>query len=79
MTTEQYLEVIINPFLKGRVVMERVTDEKGILITLQVSREDMGQIVGSKGQTIEALRRLGYSYAARNGERVAIKLLEPLI
>lgn len=59
------------------VQTERTIDEMGVLITLKVHPEDMGQIIGRQGNTARAIRTLLRVVGAKNNARVNLKIHEP--
>jgi len=59
------------------VTTERSVDEMGVLITLKINPEDMGQVIGRQGQTARAIRTLLRVVGARNNARVNLKIYEP--
>ena len=59
------------------VKVERKIDEMGVLLTLQVHKDDMGQVVGRKGSTAKAIRSLLRIVGLKNNARVNLKILEP--
>lgn len=59
------------------VKVERKIDEMGVLITLQVNPEDMGQVIGRQGATAKSIRTLLRVIGARNNARVNLKIQEP--
>lgn len=59
------------------IKLERTVDEMGVLITLNLNPEDMGQIIGRKGQTARAIRTLLKIVGAKNNARVNLKIVEP--
>ena len=59
------------------VKSERVVDEMGVLITLHVNPEDMGQVIGRMGQTAKAIRTLLRVVGAKHKARVNLKIYEP--
>ena len=59
------------------VKTERVVDEMGVLITLHISPEDMGQVIGRMGQTAKAIRTLLRVVGAKHKARVNLKIYEP--
>lgn len=59
------------------VKVERTIDEMGVLITLSVNPEDMGQVIGRQGATAKAVRTLLRVIGARNNARVNLKIMEP--
>jgi predicted RNA-binding protein YlqC (UPF0109 family) len=66
--------IVDNP---GDVKVARDVDEMGVLLTLQVNSEDMGQIIGKNGSTAKALRTLLRVIGAKNRARVNLKIVEP--
>lgn len=67
-------QVVSNP---DDIEVTRTIDEMGILITLRVSKDDMGKIIGKNGQTAKALRILLRILGAKNNSRVNLKIVEP--
>ena len=59
------------------VKLDRTFDEMGVLITLTVNPEDMGQIIGRQGATAKSIRTLLRVIGARNNARVNLKINEP--
>ena len=59
------------------VKTERVVDEMGVLITLHLNSEDMGQVIGRMGQTAKAIRTLLRVVGAKRKARVNLKIYEP--
>ncbi len=59
------------------VKLDRDIDEMGVLITLTVNPEDMGQIIGRQGATAKSIRTLLRVIGARNNARVNLKINEP--
>lgn len=59
------------------VEVTRTVDEMGVLITLKVSKEDMGRIIGKNGQTAKAIRVLLRVVGSKNNARVNLKIIEP--
>lgn len=59
------------------VKTERVVDEMGVLITLHINPQDMGQVIGRMGQTAKAIRTLLRVVGAKHKARVNLKIHEP--
>ena len=59
------------------VEAERKIDEMGVLLSLKVNRQDMGQVVGREGSTAKAIRSLLRIVGVKNNARVNLKILEP--
>jgi hypothetical protein len=59
------------------VKVDRKVDEMGVLLSLKVHAEDMGQIVGRQGSTARAIRALVRIIGLKNHARVNLKIEEP--
>jgi hypothetical protein len=59
------------------VKTERTVDEMGVLITLHLHPEDMGQVIGRQGQTAKSIRTLLRVVGAKRKARVNLKIHEP--
>jgi len=59
------------------VKTERTVDEMGVLITLHINAEDMGQVIGRSGRTARAVRTLLRVVGAKHSARVNLKIHEP--
>ncbi len=67
-------QIVDNP---EDININRTVDEMGVLITLEVNKEDMGKIIGKAGQTAKALRVLLRIIGSKNNARVNLKIVEP--
>jgi len=78
-TDEQFLEYVVKSLVDhpGDVKVERKVDEMGVLLSLKVHPEDMGQIVGRQGSTARAIRTLVRIIGLKNHARVNLKIEEP--
>lgn len=59
------------------VRVERKIDEMGVLLTLRVHAQDMGQVVGRQGTTAKAIRTLLRIVGIKSNARVNLKIEEP--
>jgi len=59
------------------VQLERTVDEMGVLISLKINQEDMGQVIGRQGSTAKSIRTLLRVIGAKNNARVNFKIIEP--
>ena len=59
------------------VKVSRKVDEMGVLLSLKVHPEDMGQIIGKEGSTARAIRGLIRIVGLKNHARVNLKIEEP--
>ena len=59
------------------VKIVRTVDEMGVLMTLDVNKDDMGKIIGREGNTAKAIRTLLRVVGMKNNSRVNLKINEP--
>ena len=59
------------------VSIKRSVDELGVLITIQVCKEDMGKIIGRDGKNAQAIRVLLRHFGMKNKARINLKIEEP--
>lgn len=78
-TDEQFLEYVVKALTDhpDDVKVDRKVDEMGVLLSLKVHSEDMGQIVGREGSTARAIRTLVRIIGIKNHARVNLKIEEP--
>ena len=76
---KQFVEYVVKAMVDHPedVVCDRTVDEMGVLITLKVNPEDLGQIIGRQGQTAKSLRTLLRVVGAKHHARVNLKIYEP--
>jgi len=76
---QEFVEYIVKALVDHpeAVKTERVVDEMGVLVTLHLSPEDMGQVIGRMGQTAKAIRTLLRVVGAKHKARVNLKIYEP--
>jgi len=75
----EFLEYVIKSLVDypDDVKVNRVVDEMGVLLTLDVHSEDMGKIIGRSGNTAKAIRTLLRVVGMKNNARVNLKINEP--
>ena len=75
----EFLEYVVKCLVDhpNDVKIERKVDEMGVLLSLKVHPEDMGQIVGRQGSTARAIRTLVRLIGIKNHARVNLKIEEP--
>ena len=79
-TSDQaFLEFLIKALVDhpDDVKVERKVDEMGVLLSLKVHPEDMGQIIGREGSTARSIRALVRIVGLKNHARVNLKIEEP--
>ena len=76
---KEFLEYIVKELVDNPkdVKVDRKVDEMGVLLSLKVNPEDMGQIIGREGSTAKAIRNLVRIVGLKNHARVNLKIEEP--
>ncbi|HHE76455.1 MAG TPA: KH domain-containing protein [Candidatus Parcubacteria bacterium] len=76
---KEFLEYIIKALVDHPedVKIDRKVDEMGVLLSLRVNPEDMGQLIGKGGSTAKAIRNLVRIVGLKNHARVNLKIEEP--
>lgn len=76
---QDFLEYLIKALVDHPedVKIDRKVDEMGVLLSLKVNPEDMGQIIGKAGSTARAIRNLVRIVGLKNHARVNLKIEEP--
>ncbi len=76
---QEFLEFLVKAIVDNPndVKIERKVDEMGVLLTLKVNAQDMGQVVGRQGATAKAIRSLLRIVGIKNNARVNLKIEEP--
>lgn len=58
------------------VEVTEVEGEKTTVYELRVAQEDLGKVIGRKGQTAKAIRTLIAAVSAKKGKRALLEILE---
>jgi hypothetical protein len=76
---EDYLRNMVEPILTepDSLKLTRTQDDMGVLVTIDVSKNDMGRIIGRNGETAKAIRTLMRVVGSMHQSRVAVKINEP--
>lgn len=74
---QQFVEYIVKSLVgfPDDVVVERVIDEKGVLLTLTVNPDDLGRVIGKRGVTAQSLRTLLRALGTKNDARYNLKIV----
>ncbi|MCK4781313.1 KH domain-containing protein [Candidatus Parcubacteria bacterium] len=78
-TDKEFLEYIIKALVDHPedVKVDRKVDEMGVLLSLSINSEDMGQVIGRQGATARSIRNLVRIVGLKNHARVNLKIEEP--
>lgn len=74
---QQFVEYIVKSLVGNPddVRVERVIDEKGVLLSLTVNPEDLGRVIGKRGATAQSLRTLLRALGTKNDARYNLKIV----
>jgi len=74
---QQFVEYIVKSLVghPDDVIVERLIDEKGVLLTLTVNPEDLGRVIGKRGATAQSLRTLLRALGTKNDARYNLKIV----
>ncbi len=75
---QQFIEYIIKSLVSkpDAVVVDRIIDEKGVLLTLTVDPDDLGRVIGKKGATAQSLRTLLRALGTKQEARFNLKIFD---
>lgn len=76
---KDFVEYVVKSIVGSpdQVTVTRTVDDMGVLITLKVSKEDMGKVIGKGGQTAKSIRILLRVLGSKTNTRVNMKIVEP--
>lgn len=72
--TETLVRTLVdNP---DQVSVSAIDGEQSSLVEIRVSKTDLGQVIGRQGNTVEALRAILNSVAAKDKKKVLVDVIE---
>ncbi len=76
---QAFLEYVVKALVDSpdQVKINRTVDEMGVLLTLEVGKDDMGKVIGRAGATAKAIRVLLRVVGMKHDARVNLKINEP--
>lgn len=76
---QEFLEFVVKSLVDHPedVKVDRKVDEMGVLLSMRVHSQDMGQVVGREGSTARAIRALLRIVGIKHNARVNLKIEEP--
>jgi predicted RNA-binding protein YlqC (UPF0109 family) len=76
---KELVEFIANQLVddKSQVVVKEIDEGGRLVVELQVSKEDMGRVIGKGGRVANSIRVLLRVAAAREGKKVSLDIIEP--
>ena len=78
MIDQEFVEYIVSALVSqpDKVRVERVVDERGVLLTLHVDDEDLGRVIGRKGSTAQSLRVLLRALGSKNEAHYNLRIAD---
>jgi predicted RNA-binding protein YlqC (UPF0109 family) len=75
---QQFIEYVVRSLVGNpdAVSVERIIDEKGVLLTLTVDPEDLGRVIGKRGATAQSLRTLLRALGTKQESRFNLKIVD---
>ncbi len=75
---KEFIEFIAKALVDhpDQVVVAEVEGEKTTVYELRVYQDDLGKVIGRKGQTAKAIRTIISAVSAKKGKRALLEILE---
>ena len=75
---EQFIAYLVKNIVNepDAVDIRSLLGQNGLLIEIRVAPEDIGKVVGRKGNVIRSLRTLAMTIGARLGRRVHLEIIQ---
>ena len=75
---KEFLEFVIRHLAEfpDEMMLSEISNGKTTVFRLQMRQSDVGRIIGRNGQTIQAIRALLSSAAARHDQRATLEIVE---
>ena len=78
-TAEEFVKMMVQGIVRNpdSISIQKTIDEAGTLLSIRVTKEDMGLVVGKRGVHIDAIKSLVRAFGFRSETQINIKLEEP--
>ena len=75
----EYIKAIIIPIIENpdKLDIEKVMDDRGILLNVSAFGSDLGRIIGKEGQTANAIRHLVHMFGYKYQKTISVKVVVP--
>lgn len=75
---KEFLEFVIRQLIEfpDEMILSESVNGRNIVFRLALRQSDVGRIIGRNGQTIQAIRALLASSAARHDQRATLEIVE---
>lgn len=78
MSLATYLKAVLNPLVDhpDAIKLTELAGAKTVMFELRCHQEDIGKVIGKNGKAITAVRTLLGQFAARQGLRASVEVVE---
>ena len=78
MIDQEFVKYIVSSLVSkpDKVRVDRIMDERGVLLTLHVDEEDLGRVIGRKGSTAQSLRVLLRALGSKNEAHYNLRIAD---
>ncbi len=75
---KEFIEFIVKSLVDHpeKVSVTEVEGERTTILEVRVEKEDMGKVIGKKGQTAQSIRTLLGAVSGKHGKRTVLEILE---
>lgn len=76
---QEFVEFVVKSLVSepDKVNITRSIDEKGVLLELTVAPDDLGRVIGKRGNTAQSIRTLLRALGTKNDARYNLKIVDP--
>lgn len=78
MIEQQFVEFVVGKLVDhpDQVSVKRTEDDRGVLLELSVTPDDLGRVIGRRGATAQSLRNILRALGAKNDARYNLKIVD---
>ena len=78
MIEQQFVEYVVKELVDNpdQVEVNRIEDDRGVLLELTVAPDDLGRVIGRHGATAQSLRNILRALGVKNGARYNLKIVD---
>lgn len=78
MIEQQFVEYVVKELVDNpdQVKVNRIEDDRGVLLELTVAPDDLGRVIGRHGATAQSLRNILRALGVKNSARYNLKIVD---
>lgn len=75
---KQFIEYVVKQLVDNpdEVKVNRISDDRGVLLELTVAPDDLGRVIGRRGATAQSLRNLLRALGMKNNDHYNLKIID---